>query len=44
MDHVYKIIGREKVFKNRVMLLLKELAKYYYDCLKDDIDKIIEIS
>ena len=44
MNKIYEIINYEDVFNNRGIVLLEQLAKYYYDNLKDDIVKFIQIS
>ncbi len=44
MKKIYDIIHYEDIIKNRGIVLLEQIAKFYYDYLKDDISQLIEIS
>jgi len=44
MNKIYEIISFEEVIKNRGIVLLEQIAKFYYDNLINDIGKLIEIS
>jgi len=47
MQKVFDIMNSEnseEIIKNRGIVILEQIAKYYYDYIKNDIDRIIEIS
>lgn len=44
MNRLYEIIDYEDIFNNKGIVLLEQIAKYYYDFLKDNIDRFIEIT